>query len=114
MSEVNFANAYKEVYVILQSLVKEDFDKIPKDIINVFEKNKNEDYSFTLEKGIELKEQKILPETRAILYNLFRDYLSEPWQREKIIKWQMEEEIREEKAKKDKYNGDIFYKKASN
>ena len=109
-----YKNAYKEVYVILQNLVEEDYNKIPKEIIELFEKNKNDEHEFVLDKDLELKEQNLLPETRAILFNLFKDYLSESWQREKIIKWQNEERQKNEKLKKEKYNPDVFKKRNSN
>ena len=111
---MNYRNAYKEVYEILQELDEENHNKIPKDIIKVFEENKNEEYEFHLDDELELKEQDLLPETKAILYNLFRDYLSEPWQKEKIVKWQNEEKQRNEELKKQKYNTEIFNKKACN
>ena len=74
-----YKNAYKEVFVILQKLVEEDYNKIPQNMIEGFEKNKNDEYEFILDKELELKNQNLLPETRAILYNLFRDYLSDTW-----------------------------------
>lgn len=56
----NRANAYTEVYTILQDLNTEEYNKIPPEII------------------------------KAILFNLFRDYLATSEQKEKIIKMQNE------------------------
>ena len=56
----------------------------------------------------------MLPETKAILFNLFRDYLSYPWQKEKIIKMQREERLRKEEIKRKKYNSDNIFKNQSN
>ena len=52
---------------------------------------------------LDLKEQRMLPETKALLFNLFRDYLSLPEQKEKIIRMQKEERIKNEEKKKIKY-----------
>ena len=50
--------------------------------------NRNTEYEFELDEELELKEQELLPETKAILFNIFRDYLSTQEQKEKIIKMQ--------------------------
>ena len=114
MTTLIYKNAYKEVYTILQKLAEEDYNKIPTDIIEVFKYNSNDDYEFNFDSKLELKDQKLLKETRAILYNLYRDYLCKPWQREKIKKWQNEERIKNEKLKKQKYKADIFNKEYLN
>lgn len=110
MAPIRYQNAYKEVYEILQELVEEDYKKIPEDIIKLLEHNKNDEYEFYLDDDLELENQNLLPETKAILYNLFRDYLSEPWQKDKIIKWQNEERQKNEDLKKKKYKSDLFDK----
>ena len=50
----------------------------------------------------------MLPETKAILFNLFRDYLATPEQKEKIIRMQNEERQKNELKKQKRYNADIF------
>lgn len=105
----NRRNAYKEVYTILQDLNEEEYNKIPSEIIETIKENSNEEYEFVLNNELELKEQLLLPETKAILFNLFRDYLSTPVQKEKIIKMQSEERKKVEEKKKQNYaNVDIF------
>lgn len=102
-------NAYKEVYIVLQDLNEEDYNKIPPEIIETIKENSNEEYEFVLNDELELKEQLLLPETKAILFNLFRDYLATPVQKEKILKMQSEERKKVEKKKKQNYtNVDIF------
>lgn len=102
-------NAYKEVYIVLQDLNEEDYNKIPPEIIETIKENSNEEYEFVLNDELELKEQQLLPETKAILFNLFRDYLATPVQKEKILKMQSEERKKVEEKKKQNYtNVDIF------
>lgn len=110
-----YANALAEVAVILDYLVEDDYKKIPKEIIEIVEKYKNEDYLFEYDEEIELKDQELLPETKAILYNFFRDYLATPEQREKIKKWQQEDRIKAEIKKQEEYEyKEIFNKKDIN
>ena len=105
----NRRNAYKEVYIVLQDLNEEEYNKIPPEIIETIKENSNEEYEFVLNDELELKEQLLLPETKAILFNLFRDYLATPVQKEKILKMQSEERKKVEENKKQNYtNVDIF------
>ena len=107
----NRKNAYTEVYMILQNLNTKEYNKIPHEIIKTIEANRNVEYDFDLDDELELKEQSILPETKAILFNMFRDYLSTPEQKEKIIRMQNEERQKLELKKQQKYNTDIFANK---
>ena len=111
MVATNYRNALKEVYVILDNLVEEDYDKIPPELIETIYQNMNGDYEFEINEKQDLFKQKILPETKAILFNLFRDYLSEPWQKEKIIRMQKEERQKNELKKKELYSTDVFVNK---
>lgn len=104
----SYANAYTEVYTILQDLNEEEYNKIPSEVINTIKNNRNIEYKCELEEGLELKEQKLLPETKAVLFNLFRDYLSTPVQKEKIIKMQSDERQKNEVKKQQKYDVDVF------
>ena len=97
----NRKNAYKEVYTILQELNEEEYNKIPPEIIEAISANMNE----------ELKDHQMLPETKAILFNLFRDYLATPEQKEKIIRMQNEERQKNEIKKQKQYNTDVFERK---
>ena len=103
----NRENAYTEAWIVLQNLDAEEYDKIPPELIKVIEKNRNVQYEFELDNELELKEQILLPETKAILFNIFRDYLATAVQKEKIIKMQQEERLKIEEEKRHnttKYN----------
>lgn len=109
-----YKNAYTEVYEIIKQLDEEEYNKIPSEVIKAIEENRNTEYEFDLDEDIELKEQELLPETKAILFNLFRDYLSTPEQKEKILKMQAEERRKNEQNKSKQYNLDIFANKPKN
>ena len=87
----NYSNAYTEAYTILNYLDKEELNKIPEEIIETIDEKRNVDYVYKLNEELDLKSQPMLLETKAILFNLFRDYLSTPIQKEKIIKMQQED-----------------------
>lgn len=88
MVEMVYKNAFSEVYTILEYLDEEDFIKIPKSVIEIISENRNLDYEFDIDETIPLNEQNMLSETKAILFNIFRDYLSTSEQREKIKEFQ--------------------------
>ena len=107
----NRKNAYAEVYTILQELNEEEYNKIPPEVIKTIEANRNEEYEYELDDELELKDQPMLPETKAILFNLFRDYLANPEQKAKIIRMQNEARQKNELKKQQMYNTDVFANK---
>ena len=110
----NRRNAYTEVYTILQDLDEESDKKIPPEVIETLDTNRNKEYEYFLDDELELKDQPMLPETKAILFNLFRDYLATPEQRTKIIKMQNEARQKNELKKQQMYNTDVFANKSIN
>ena len=108
---VKYANAYTEVYKILKCLKEEEYEKIPEEFIQVIEENRNLDYEYEVNEEQDLSKQPMLIETRAILLNIFRDYLATPEQRKKIEKWQEEDRKILEQAKREKYGVDVFKNK---
>ena len=107
----NRKNAYTEVYTILQELNEEEYNKIPPEVIKTIEANRNEEYEYELDDELDLKDQPMLPETKAILFNLFRDYLANPEQKTKIIRMQNEARQKNELKKQQMYNTDVFANK---
>ena len=97
MADIQYANAYTEVLDILKYISKEDYEKIPKSKIKVFEENSNKNYSFTYDENKTLDEQNVSEITKAIIAILFRDYWATKEQRYVIIKKQ--QEIKDQKQK---------------
>lgn len=97
MADIQYANAYTEVLDILKYISKEDYEKIPKSKIKVFEENSNKNYSFTYDKNKTLDEQNVSEIAKVIIAILFRDYWATKEQRYVIIKKQRE--AREEQEK---------------
>lgn len=106
-----YAKAFTEVYTILSYLNKEEYNKIPKEVLDAIKKNRDTDYIYEVNKELDLEKQEMLLETRAILFNLFRDYLATPKQKEKIVRFQRQEKMKIEEEKRKKYNGTNMFKK---
>lgn len=106
----NYKNAFTEVYEILNLLEEEEYKKIPQNLIDIIAINRNNEYKYQINKGLKLWEQSMLTETKAILYNIFRDYLSTQNQKKKIIEMQNKERERIEEIKKAKYNVNNIFK----
>ena len=107
----NRKNAYTEVYTILQDLNEEEYNKIPPEVVEAIKANRNEEYEYELDAELELKDQPMLAETKAILFNMFRDYLATPEQKAKIIRMQNEARQKNELKKQQMYNTDLFANK---
>lgn len=90
MADIQYANAYTEVLDILKYISKEDYEKIPKSKIKVFEENCNKNYNFTYDENKTLDEQNVSEITKVIIAILFRDYWATKEQRYVIIKKQRE------------------------
>ena len=106
-----YTDAFTQVYVILNELDDEDYDKIPPEVIAAIRKNRNKEYQFEIDESIDLKDNNLLPEARALLFKIYRDYLATPEQKQKIIKMQNEERRKRELRKQQQYNTDVFTNK---
>lgn len=112
MVNIKYANAYIEVLEILKYIPVEDYNKIPKNKIELFETNSNKDYIFKYDPNKTLDEQNVSKITKGIIAILFRDYWATASQRERIISKQNYDRIKIEKEKQEKYNpNDIFNEK---
>ena len=90
MEDIQYANAYTEVLDILRYISKEDYEKIPKSKIKVFEENSNKNYSFKYDVDKTLEEQNVSEIAKMIIAILCRDYWTTNEQRYIIIKKQRE------------------------
>lgn len=109
MNITEYGVAYKEVLEILKYLPKEDYKKIPKSDIKLFETKASKDYYFNYNPDKTLDEQKVSKLAKGIMANLIRDYLVNKKQKEKIISVQKFYREKLEMEKRKKYNTeDIF------
>ena len=108
MYQTKYADAYTEVYEILNCLDKDEYNKIPVELIEVFEENRNLDYEYEVNEEQDLTKQPMLVETKAILLNIFRDYLATSEQSQKIKKWLQADREYLEKQKQERYGNNVF------
>lgn len=105
------AMAYTEVLEVLKYMPKEEVDKIPKNVIEFYNINKDNSYDFKVDSSKPFEEQVLLEKTKINLAILFRDYWATDEQREKIRKKETYDlqQIEKEKSQNFKEN-DIFSK----
>ena len=108
MVDIQYANAYTEVLEILKSISQEDYNKIPKEKIDLFEHNANKEYIFDYDSNKTLEEQNVSKIARAIIAILFRDYWATDEQKNKIKAFQNNKRYQLEEENRQKYNTDIF------
>ena len=111
MVDIKYANAYNEVLEILKYIPEEDYNKIPKEKIELFETNANDNYKFNYEPNKTLDEQNVSKIAKGIIAILFRDYWANDNQREKIIAKQNYDRIKLEEQRREQYNPDELFKK---
>ena len=108
MVDIQYANAYTEVLEILKNISQEDYNKVSKEKINLFEHNANKEYIFNYDSTKTLEEQNVSKTARAIISILFRDYWATDEQRNKIKAFQNNKRHQIEEENRQKYNTDIF------
>ena len=109
MINIEYANAYSEVLEILKYISKEDYNKIPKEQIRLFEIYSNSNHNFIYNPLKTLDEQNTLKITKCIIAILFIDYWATEIQREKIISKHIYGKQKIEEEKKEKYNPDNLF-----
>lgn len=111
MVDIKYANAYTQVLEILKYIPVEDYNKISKNKIELFETNANNDYHFTYSPEKSLSEQNVSKIAKGIIAILFRDYWATDIQKEKIIKKQNYDRHILEKQKIEFNPNDVFNRK---
>ena len=114
MNDKKYYKAYNEVIEILKYVPKEEKEKIPNEIIKMFEEKMDKNYLFKYDESKSFEEQELLIETKAIFANIFRDYWATPEQKEKILAKQNYDRMKAEEAKREKYNPDNLFIKKEN
>ena len=103
------AKIYSEVIEVLNNLVEEDYNKIPKEYINYFEKNSEKNHKFKYDSLKNFNEQPITNEAKSILFGLFTEFVADKKQKEKIYIYLHEYNTRIEQEKRSKYDyKDLF------
>ena len=108
----NYKNALVEVEAVLNCIETEVYNKIPKDIINAIEKNKNKDYKYYYNEKLDYEKWNLSNEAKALLYNIYKDYIATEKEKDYFKKREKFETYKLEKQKSLRYySHDIFENK---
>lgn len=111
MMDEEYKIACTEVLEVMNYVSKEDYNKVPKDVIQVLEKNKKDDLVFLYNPWKDINEQGISKTGRIMLASFFRDYWATEEQKNKIKAFQTNKRYQIEEEKRKKYDNDIFKNK---
>ena len=113
MTNNKYAKAYKEVLEIIQYFPEKEYKKIPKEKIDFYKNNMDNEYEFAIDPGKDLSEQNISKEANTIIVSLYQDYFATEEQKQKIKEIL---ELNEKKAeqKKGKYDPNNIFKDKTN
>lgn len=114
MVDTQYMKSCTEVLEILKHISKADYNKIPSEIIEALEEDKDSQYNFSYDVNKTLDEQNVSKQAKTIIGIFFRDYWATTEQRKKIINIQniKRQEIDDEKRKL--YNPDKIFEKKYN
>lgn len=105
-----YYKAYTEIYEILNYMPISYIRKLPIELLNLFEQNRNKEYKYCVNIDKKLNEQEMLTETKSILTVLYRDYWATPEKKATIIqKERIERELYQNELRQ-KYNPDDIFK----
>ena len=110
MVNTEYKIAYSEVLEILKYISKEDFNKVPQDMLEMFKNNASNEKQFIYDSNKTLQEQNVSETARALIAILFREYWATEDQKLKIL---TKQKYDREKIKEEKYNSDNLFKNHS-
>ena len=102
--------AYKEIYRIIEHSEKEIQDKMPRKFMNVIETAMSKEYEPNIDYSISINEQKLMPETFAIMAIIYRDFICSKEEKNILLEKENKELKKIEQEKIDLYNPDNIFK----
>ena len=110
MEETEYANSLVEVKEVLDRLSTENYNKIPKEVIQAIEENKSKDYEWEYNDDLKLKDQNISEKAIIILSYINEEYLLNEEQKELMQRIYRENERKLQEEKKEKYKTEDLFK----
>ena len=105
----DYAIAYTEVLGMIKYFTSESLDKIPKDVIEMYEQNKSENYEFEFDRSKSFDNQDISKLAKILIANIFTDYIATEEEREYLNYRDKQELNKIEEEKRNKYNPDDIF-----
>ena len=109
MIDSSYARACTEVLEIISHFPEDEYLKIPKDRIEFFEQYKDAGYEYSINPEIDLAEQYISKEAKAMIIEIYREYFATDHQRSVI-----DDILNNNQLLMDKKNEINYYDKYSN
>lgn len=73
-TEDEYSRAYTELLEVLKHFTTSTIEKIPKEVIEMYELNKDKDYEYHYDTDLNFEEQNISHLTKILIANLYIDY----------------------------------------
>lgn len=105
-----YKKAYTELNEIIKELSKAELEKIPKELIKNIKTNMDKEYKWEYDKSKRLLDQNLMPETKALIVEIYEKYLCPGNEKEF---WKEYDRIclsSIEKQKRSTYNTDKIFK----
>ena len=106
----DYARAYTEVLGMIKYFSSESVEKIPKDVMQMYEENKDENYEFEFDRNKSFDDQDISQLAKVLIANIFTDYIATEEEREYLNYRDKQELDRLEEEKRNTYNPDDIFK----
>lgn len=111
-NNINYIKAYTEVNCLLKYLPQSYIDKLPKKLIELMQKQSNEQYNINIDTNKSLLEQGFSKKTKDLIAVIKYNYWSTDEEKQQLKKIFYDNENRNQKELLEKYNlDDIFRKK---
>lgn len=102
--------AVAEVLEILRHSENEITEKIPQKFMNFLEENEDKDYKVNIDFTKENWDNGLKKETKAILALIYRDYIVDKEEHDRLLKEAQMRKEKEEQENKEKYSYDNLFK----
>ena len=111
MVSVEYSEAIVEVLDILDNSEDSIVEKIPKKLIEFWQKNKSTTYKPNLDHSKSLKDMELKSKTKSLITMIYLNYLCDASEKDKIKLILKKNEEKYQQELKEKYNTDIIFKK---
>lgn len=102
-------SALTQAYEVLKHLPKNEFAKIPKDIIDIFQENQNDCDDWKYDTSKSLSEQELSREAIAILSYINLEYLLEEEKKQIMKEIYQFNDMKHEQEKRKKFGSELFF-----
>ena len=109
--DLETSNSYTEVMTVINTLPTIDRAKIPDKLFNIIKENSNPNYNFQVDILVSMNAWKLSKTAKLILATIYRDYLANETQNQKIKRVEQQQNQKLEDIARQKYNPDDIFKK---